>query len=399
MLPVSDSANPPQKVVSTLKECHSNKQILNQVLNSAVTIVVQPANAKDILEEHVLSEERQQSEEGGSSIVSLADKPVTQPSSVGKYFCHLCSFSASEKEPMVDHLDVHNIDYFFTCARCPGKNYKKSMMGHIRDSHPGGLSDLCSLVDETKFFEFKPLDDTSSDESLVCTVPPRPRQNSVPVNMVRPMIAGQALHSTVDTDVLNHEAPLPASSQPAPSVLPARFMPSSLTEDISLPLPLLMHCAPLQQETRTHSLPLSRGPAHLHYPQDIPKEPTPLMEDLTTNADEFGVSPTVQQLPDEESEAKKIASICHVTPHRPPVQSNPSPPVSQADPGHHKCPCCPVITISKDDLRQHMLTHEPDMQLICPYCPAYNQMPLTSLENHIRLIHPGQAICYLPSGV
>ncbi|ELT92876.1 hypothetical protein CAPTEDRAFT_204923 [Capitella teleta] len=146
--PTADFANPSQKV-----------------LNSSPEIVVQPASVKDNSKELVLlSGAGQQNEESDPpQAFSLVDKQVTQLTTVDKYFCHFCNFSASEKEPMVDHLDVHNIDYFFTCARCPGRKYKKFMIEHMRDSHPGCPSDLCSLVDETKFFEFKHVENSSSE--------------------------------------------------------------------------------------------------------------------------------------------------------------------------------------------------------------------------------------------
>ncbi|ELU07905.1 hypothetical protein CAPTEDRAFT_23056, partial [Capitella teleta] len=68
--------------------------------------------------------------------------------------------------------------------------------------------------------------------------------------------------------------------------------------------------------------------------------------------------------------------------------------VRQQDTRHYNCLYCPMIAISKGDLRVHMLTHGPDVMWTCPYCLFYNQMPMIFLENHIRSIHPGQAISH-----
>ncbi|ELU03255.1 hypothetical protein CAPTEDRAFT_204155, partial [Capitella teleta] len=318
-----------------------------QLLNTAETIVIQPANVEDISKERVLlNEEGQQNEESSpplafkiSSIVSLADKPVAQPTTVDKYFCHFCNFSAVDKEPMVDHLDiVHKVDYFFTCSRCPGRKYKKFMMEHVRRVHPGSTSDLCSLIEETKFFEFKPIEETSGDDSSAWPVPSRPRQGSRPVSMVGPMIAGQALHPMDDTGAIEHEAPLPAYSRPAPTVLPARLMAPPLVEATPLPPPPLIHRsmvrAPLQHAAGTHAPPLTRAPAQFHRPpQHIPKQPSPIVVAPITEGEELkalrpAVIQTVEPLSDKEAEARKIYSVFNLKPTQPAgaVPAQPLPP-------------------------------------------------------------------------
>lgn len=320
----------------------------------------------------------------------------------------------------------------------------------MRNSHPGSSSDLCSLVAETKFFVFKPMEHTSSDDYSAYPVPSRPYQGSMPVSIVSPLIAGQAMHFMDNTDVFDHDARLSAYSCPSTTMPSRRLIAPPLTKASSGHLshaPLLHHSrmrAPSQHAARTHALPLPRAPVHFHRPQYIHKEPTLPIVTPTTNADEFRVIHNVQPLSDKGAEARKMVGLFNVNPPRPPgpVPLQPLPQstyfpwqtanqqittrdalpasdleelsqchvrrfrsqgvnVKKVDTPHYSCVYCPMIATNTDDLRQHMLTHATDIQWTCPYCPpnTSDEMPKTSLEKHIRSNHPGHAITYRPSRV
>ena len=63
------------------------------------------------------------------------------------------------------------------------------------------------------------------------------------------------------------------------------------------------------------------------------------------------------------------------------------------------CPYCPYEGPSSSALKNHILTHQPNIQWICPYCPGPTRMTKTEVSNHIQTVHPACQLVYIPYGV
>ena len=63
------------------------------------------------------------------------------------------------------------------------------------------------------------------------------------------------------------------------------------------------------------------------------------------------------------------------------------------------CPYCPYEGGNTQALKNHILSHQPNIQWVCPYCPGPTRMTKIEVENHMRSEHPACQIVYIPYGV
>ena len=63
------------------------------------------------------------------------------------------------------------------------------------------------------------------------------------------------------------------------------------------------------------------------------------------------------------------------------------------------CPYCPYEGGNTQALKNHILSHQPNIQWVCPYCPGPTRMTKVEVETHMRSEHPACQIVYIPYGV
>ena len=64
-----------------------------------------------------------------------------------------------------------------------------------------------------------------------------------------------------------------------------------------------------------------------------------------------------------------------------------------------ECPYCQFTAADADSIHDHILSHAPNIQWTCPYCPLPNRMTKSTVTKHIENCHPNMDVVYIPYGV